>query len=1031
MSCIRTWSTGLCVLGLLLALSVTGTAQVTTATLAGTVTDASDSRIPGATVTITQAQTGAVQSETTTASGDYQFDFLRPGTYTIAIESEGFKRSQSTPFELLAGQNVRQTHVLEIGAITETVEVEGAAPLVSTVSSEQAESFDTNTVQDLPLARRNFSGILTIGTGVTKGSGGSGDGIRLNGVGRNGTGFAVDGTEASANPEGRSTQTFGGAAYVDIMSIESISEVHTVKGVLPAEFSGGLGGQVNVLTRSGTNEWHGSLFENLQSDNLNARHPFQATRGAFTYNQFGGSVGGPIVKNRLFLFSTYEGYREERFARVAGDVPTPLMREKAIAAVPAYAEPLKYMPLPNLPFAAGALAGRYDAGAGQSARDNHFDFKGDFRPNDNSNLAVTYNRGRPYRLTPRINVGGSNDQTLNTWSDRFTVSYVTGGAAWTSESRVGYNRNNINRFDGIFGIKDPVNPNEELLYGRRLGRLNPGVLGWSTAGGEIVELTGPSMNYAQKFSWTLSNHSIKFGGQLATRCCQRANTENVVWGYSSEADFLANIPSNINASFGNGEYEANMREFGFFVQDDWRVTSNLTLNLGMRYDYFGNIVAEERNNSGSFLVNPDGLLDANNFTLGPIRPADNPYESDALNFSPRFGFAYNVGGSGKTVIRGGAAYVFSPQILGSFWQSVGTEFVPKRVIFTRQQALELGIKYPLYNDDLAKIVTQEAQLKGKTNIFSAVDPNIQNPYALQYSLGVQRELTSSLVLDTAFVGVRGTKFIMFRPLNEPNRATGIRPNVNLLANFYADASQNSSYVSWQTSLRKRYSNNLSGSFHYTYGKALANGGGDNGAYYQGDNDARTQEFSNLRAEWGPTVGDTTHVVSSQMVYDLPALTSLGNAVVRQIFGGWQASGIFSAQSGQPLGITQSSSRYHSRPDYLSGETKFDNYEDTLLYLNRAAFATVPIVTASGATARPGNLGWGAVRGNSQWNLDFSIGKNFSITERVTLQLRSDMFNVMNTVMLTGLQTNINNSQFGKFQNANPPRQIQLNARLTW
>src|SRR5690606_9401896 len=184
---------GLSVLGLMAMLSLMGNAQVTTATLAGTVTDASTSSIPGAEVTITHQETGAVQTKSTTAARDYQFDFLRPGTYSITIESDGFKRSQSTPFELLAGQNVRQTHVLEIGAVTETVEVEGSAPLVSTVSSEQVESFDTAVVQDLPLARRNFSNILSIGTGVTTGGGGSGEGIRLNGVGRNGTGFAVDG----------------------------------------------------------------------------------------------------------------------------------------------------------------------------------------------------------------------------------------------------------------------------------------------------------------------------------------------------------------------------------------------------------------------------------------------------------------------------------------------------------------------------------------------------------------------------------------------------------------------------------------------------------------------------------------------------------------------------------------------------------------------------------------------------------------------------------------------------------------------
>jgi outer membrane receptor protein involved in Fe transport len=910
------------------------------------------------------------------------------------------------------------------------VEVEGAAPLVNTVSSEQAQSFDRNTVLDLPLARRNFSSILTVGTGVTQGGGGSGSGIRLNGVGRHGTAFSVDGTEASANPEGRSAQTFGSANYVDIMSLEAIEEVHTVKGVLPAEYSGALGGQINVLTRSGTNEWHGSLFENFQSDSLNARDPFLATKPGFTYNQFGGSAGGPVKRDRIFVFAAYEGYREERFTRVDGDVPTQFMRDMAIKAVPAYAEPLKYLPLPNQPHGAEALTGRYISARSRTSRDNHLDTKGDFRLGDTSNLAVTYSRGRPFRLTPRIDLDGANDQDLQVYSDRATVSYVTGGATWTSETRYGYNRNNIERVDGIFTIVDPVNPNEEIAYGRRLGRLNPSVLGWSTAGGEIVLLQGPTWTLGEKFSLHAGEHSLKFGAQYSHHCCQRANTENVVWAYSSLQDFLGNIPSNINASFGNGEYNANMAELGFFIQDDWRISSKLTLNLGLRYDYFGHIVADEVNNSGSFLVNPDGLLDAS-FKVGPFRPADNPYESDGLNFAPRVGFAYNVDGKGGTVIRGGAGYVFSPQILGSFWQSVGTEFVPKRVVFSRQDALDYGLKYPLYNDDLAKVVEQQAKEKGFTNIFSAVNPEIQNPYSLQYSLGIQRELTSSLVLETGFVGVRGTKFIMFRPLNQPDRTTGLRPNPTLRANFYADESQNSSYVSWQTSFRKRYSSNLSGSFHYTWGKSLANNGGDPGAYYQGDNDARNQEFFDLRAERGPAVGDITHNVSAEWVYDLPAFSNLGNSVARQILGNWQMSGIFSAATGEPLGITQSSSHYHARPDYIGGETVLDNYQDTRQYLNTAAFTRVPIVQASGALARPGNLGWGAVRGPGRWNLDFSVGKNFPLTERLRLQLRSDMLNVFNHVNLTGLSTSINSGTFGRLQSTTGSRVIQLNGRITW
>jgi hypothetical protein len=272
---------------------------------------------------------------------------------------------------------------------------------------------------------------------------------------------------------------------------------------------------------------------------------------------------------------------------------------------------------------------------------------------------------------------------------------------------------------------------------------------------------------------------------------------------------------------------------------------------------------------------------------------------------------------------------------------------------------------------------------------------------------------------------------MFRPLNQPDRTTGLRPNPTLRANFYADESQNSSYVSWQTSFRKRYSSNLSGSFHYTWGKSLANNGGDPGAYYQGDNDARNQEFFDLRAERGPAVGDITHNVSAEWVYDLPAFSNLGNSVARQILGNWQMSGIFSAATGEPLGITQSSSHYHARPDYIGGETVLDNYQDTRQYLNTAAFTRVPIVQASGALARPGNLGWGAVRGPGRWNLDFSVGKNFPLTERLRLQLRSDMLNVFNHVNLTGLSTSINSGTFGRLQSTTGSRVIQLNGRITW
>jgi hypothetical protein len=472
-----------------------------------------------------------------------------------------------------------------------------------------------------------------------------------------------------------------------------------------------------------------------------------------------------------------------------------------------------------------------------------------------------------------------------------------------------------------------------------------------------------------------------------------------------------------------------MWELGFFLQDDWKIHPRLTLNLGLRYDYFGHLVAQEDLNSGSALFNPDGLRDRN-FNLGPLRPTDNAYESDRVNFGPRFGFSYRLTGDGKTVIRGGTGVIFSPQVIGNMWNLVGTQYIPKRILFSRQDAISLGLKYPMYNDDLRKVVEKQAKAEGYTNIFGLINPQLESPYAHHYSLGLQRELTSSLGLETAVVGVRGTKFPMWRPLNEPDRATGIRPNPKLRATYYLDESATTSYISWQTSVRKRYSHNVSGSVHYTWGKTLAYNGGDIGTWYQGDNAARVQEFFNVRAEHAPASGDITHYFASEWSYEVPSLARFGR-LAQHVAGGWQMGGILTVRSGEPLAITQTSSLQVSRPDYVGGNAVNPDYKPTLQYLNRSAFALVPLVTASGASSRPGNLGWGAVRGPGAWNGDFSLSRNFKYGDAVRLQIRSDMFNVLNHVNPTNINTALNSGTFGQVRGTTGQRVIQLNARLSW
>lgn len=1018
---------GLIFLAILLVSSGTGWAQVTTATFSGTVTDPTGAAVPDATVTLTQDETGTVTTKMTGRDGDFQFDFLRVGTYTINIESKGFKRYAAKGIELTAGQSVRQTYPLQIGDVSESVVVEASAPLVNTVSAEQSNSFDSKTVKDLPLARRNFSGLLRVESGVTVATGGSATGLRLNGQGKNGTAYSVDGTESSGNPEGRNAGNFGAVNFVDLLSIESIEEVHIVKGILPAEYGGALGGQVDIVTRSGTNQIHGSLFENVQSQSLNSRDPFLAAKVPFTYNQFGGSIGGPIKKNKIFVFGAYEGYRYDQQLRTEITVPTQATRTTVLTAQPIYASTFALVPLPNQPFAANATTGLYDQIASATKRDNHFDVKGDIRITDSSNLSLTYTHGRPFGETPSGYIG--NDNLQYAYTDRGTASYVIGGANWTAETRFGYNNNDAHTFDQAF--ETILGGSEKFNAGNRLGRLTTN-LGWNTQNSmQDLLISGPATSLGEKFSWHLGKHSLKFGGVYTHHTNERNNPEGVAWAYTGLPDLLSNTPSSVNASFGNGDNTAHLWELGLFIQDDWHVSSKLTLNLGLRYEYDAHMTDEPFNNSGSGLYNPDGLLNPITVAVGAFRPQGNPYNSDPVNFGPRFGFAYNIDG-GKTVIRGGTGIIFSPQIIGNVINLVGTQYIPKRIIFTKTEAAQLGMHYPMTNDDLRVLAQQQAVAQGYTNIFAMINPNLQSPYTHHYTLGFERELTKDLVLETAMVGVRGVKLDLWRPLNEPNRFTGARPNPLLRATYYLDNSATSQYASWQTTIRKRYSHNLSASVHYTWGKALAYNGGDIGTWYQGDNTPRVQDFNNIRAEHAPATGDITHSFVSQAVYDLPKLANF-NSVVHHVLGGWQIGGVFEARTGEPLSITQSTSLQIARPDYIGGNAINSNYRDTLQYLNRSAFALVPLVSASSLPARPGNLGWGELRAPGLVNVDLSLTKDIPIKERIHLQVRAETFNAFNhfNPKTSAITTSINSSTFGRITDDVGPRVIQMNGRLTW
>jgi outer membrane receptor protein involved in Fe transport len=1001
------------------ALGVPCLAQVTTSTFLGTVTDPSGAVIVGATLTLTNQGTAAAISKVSGPDGSFEFDFLRAGTYRLKIAAPGFKSLQTGDLDMLAGASIRRAFTLDLGAVSETVSVEGSTPLVNTVSAEQSQSISRTEASELPLAKRNVANLLGLGTGVSPGAGF----VRLNGVGKTGTLYTVDGTNATADPESRTTSMRGNFEQINLLSLEAVDQVETTKGILPAEYGQALGGNVNLITKSGTNSWHGGAFENFQSDNLNARLQFLSTKPNSVFNQFGGSLGGPIRRDRIFFFADYEGYRQSVTQVVSGTVPTPSFRQQIISAVPAYAVPLQVTPLPNQSYAPNADTALYIAGRAQTATDNHVDVKGDIRLTETSNLALTYSHGRPDLTTPRIFIDGSNDQAYHGFTDRGTASYVFGRASWTSETRFGFNLNDMDRTDAYLkqGIPDI------LPFGGRAPQLS--YSGFSTPGAELWLEEGRTWSLEEKYARFVGKHSIKFGGSFMRFNVFRNNPQNPTINFSNKADLLSNTPSSLNITFGNGSYNGGNYVVGAFLEDNWRITKRLTLNLGVRYDYDSKYIAHPRVQGQDFgLYNLNGLLDSQ-FHFGPVRDPNDPYNSDAqLNLAPRVGFSYDLTGKSTTTIRGGYGVMFSPVAEGVFSGAVGAKYLPFRTILSRQDGITNNLHFPVYNDTIAAII-QPLQRVQPTLV---IDPNLQMPYVLSSYFGVQHSLTSTLVLESAYVGNRGVKFPINRTYNFPDRVTGVRPNPQLSQGYYLDNSATSWYHSWQTSLRKRFSKDLSFAVRYTWGKQLATDSGDIGAYYQNDANVRAQDFFNLRREWGPADGDTTHYFSADWVYQLPALTSLQNALLRGALGGWQFSGIFSGASGQPIIISEQTGENISRPDYLAGNPINSNYTQTLQYLNTPAFLAVPVSSASSLPIRPGNLGRGAIRGPGFWNVDLSLGKNFKIAEKVQFQIRLDAFNALNHTSLTSFaSTDITNSSFGRFTNTRGGRVAQLNARLTW
>src|SRR5687767_2983472 len=559
-------------------------AQVTTSTLVGLVRDAQNAVIPGATVVATHEGTGVSREGVSDANGEFVFSALAAGPYTVKVELSGFKALENRGMQLGAGQTVRQSFVLEVGAMAETITVAGEAPLIETAASLQSDSLGSQEVRELPVNRRNLTNLMSLTTGVST----SGDGmVQMNGVAAGGTGITVDGTEANSNPEARSMSQYGGQNQISVMSLDSIAEVQIVKGVLPAEYGGVAGGQINVISRSGTNNFNGSGFYSGQLEKLNARDFFStAQKPVGKFNQYGGTLGGPVLRNRVFFFSTYEGYREKVEVNLNTTVPYQAVRDDVLRALPfpetKMALDAMYLPTEPIVSSAGVVNSQIGRWRGLGVRrrtENHILFKSDVAAFNGANLSVTYSRLQPFTVEPRPNPNNANDREFVNQQDRIAAQYVMTRGAWVSESRVGWNKVNLARQDRFLFVTGPNQPVEIMPYGRAVPQFEVSGL-FATPRAELLDMAGTTYSFEQKFSRGFQRHVVKAGFRFMRETGRHTNPEDPGFSFQTYNDLLANTVNSILAQFGAPPHDSRLDQYGLFIQDDWRLGDNFVLNLG-------------------------------------------------------------------------------------------------------------------------------------------------------------------------------------------------------------------------------------------------------------------------------------------------------------------------------------------------------------------------------------------------------------------------------------------------------------------
>jgi len=957
----------ICLIGSVLLLTSLLCAQ-DRASLTGTVTDGTGSVIAAAAVALQSTDTGLQRATLTNAAGIYEIPSLPVGTYTLTIKKPGFKSFETRQIDLLFGQTRTIDARLEVGDVASAVQVVATAEAVNRTNAEVGGVVEAPQIREIPIDGRNWATLMTLAPGAVNTGDGAQRAINFNGHSLDDSNFTFDGIDTSGVQE----QTQKADTRLNV-SLDSIQEFRVSSAVYTAESGAAGGAQINVVSKTGTNEYHGSVFEYLRNNVLDARSPFDPTDiPPFRLNQFGAQFGGAIVKNKAFFFANYEGLRQELTNTMIGFVPNAAFRSQVIAVSPVLKPIVDAYAVGQIPV--DANTDQITVGEKNTTREDSGMLRFDYRFSDKSTAYVRYNIDNAYIDNPSDALGTRNviphvPQNLVLEFQRIISPTML------NEVKFGLNRANYHNW--TYGTS-PITMTTESFDG----------LSDNTLDSEI----GTTFSYIDNFSWMRGRHNLKFGVDI--RRIRLNNSGNTIRDSSIDFatldDFIHNRADDVQVLEGEGIRGDRRTFFMGYAQDDIKVTPQLTINIGLRYEYY--TVAHE-------ILDRAAVVDI--VGCGGFCPKGTPfYDPNPRDFGPRFGLAWAPAAlNGKTVFRTGYGIYYGGNQNDDFSDPMESA-VPR---------------YHVTSDDIP-------------NLSYPVDPFVQPQYALyspkaidrhrkdlsyqNWSFAVEQQLPASFTGQVAYVGSVGRHLFDKYQVNLIDPATGERP-LAAFSQFGLKANDaNDNFNAMQITLQRRFVHGLLWQTQYMWSHGIADGSIGSGTSVSFENMAcRVCDRSDSPI-------DVRHTMTSNAIYEPPFGRGRrylnGNGLLSNVLGGWQLSGLATASTGRPVNITikrkpgalLDGNTSSQRPDLVPGQSIYAANQTVDNWFNPDAFA----VPASGTW---GDLGRNIARGPGYYEFDTALQKRFRITERFSLNFRAEAFNLFNHPIYDGPSGNLSSGGFGQ------------------